>query len=174
MIIPAYSEEESLETTLDELLRDVPGVGYLVVNDGSKYATEQICHDRGFNHVTFPVNSGPTFGFQTGMKYALRNGYDCALQFDADGQHRPEYIFQMFEVAEREDAGIVIGSRFLNVRKGVSTRMIDSRLITVMIKLTTAKRVADPTSGMRLLNQKMIKRFAQDDFLNPEPESILS
>lgn len=66
----------------------------------------------------------------------------------------------------------MIGSRFLNVRREVSARMIGSRLITVMIKLTTGKRVADPTSGMRLFSQKMIRRFAQDDSLNPEPESI--
>lgn len=95
MIILAYNEEESLETTLDELLRVALGVDYLVVNDGSKDAIEQICHDRGFNHVTLPVNIGLTVGFQTGMKYALRNDYDCALQFDADGQHRPEYIARM-------------------------------------------------------------------------------
>ena len=40
------------------------------------------------------------------------------------------------------------------------------------IKLATGKCIADPTSGMRLFSQKMIKRFAQDDFLNLEPESI--
>ena len=70
------------------------------------------------------MNSGLTVGFQTGMKYAL--------QFDAGGQHRPEYIAQMLEVAEREGADIAIGSRFLNVRKVMSARMIGSRLISVM------------------------------------------
>lgn len=172
VIIPAYNEEESIESTVDELTATLPGIEYLVVNDGSKDGTERICQQRGYRYVSLPVNSGLTVGFQTGMKYALRNGYDYALQFDADGQHRPEYIAQMLEVAEREGADIVIGSRFLNVRKEVSARMIGSRLITVMIKLATGKRVADPTSGMRLFSQKMIKRFAQDDFLNPEPESI--
>lgn len=172
VIIPAYNEEESLEATVDELACVAPNVDYLVVNDGSKDSTERICRDRGYNHVTLPVNSGLTVGFQTGMKYALRNSYDYALQFDADGQHMPEYIDEMLETAINEDADIVIGSRFLHVKKEISARMIGSRLITVMIKLTTGKRVADPTSGMRMFSKEMIKRFAQDDSLNPEPESI--
>lgn len=172
VIIPAYNEEESISSTVDELTSTLPGVDYVVVNDGSKDGTERICLEHGYNYVLLPVNSGLTVGFQTGMKYALRNGYDYALQFDADGQHRPEYISKMLDLAVAEDVDIVIGSRFVNKCKEVSARMLGSRIITVAIKLTTGKRVADPTSGMRMFNRKMIERFANDDSLNPEPESI--
>lgn len=172
VIIPAYNEEESISSTVDELTSTLPGVDYVVVNDGSKDGTERICLEHGYNYVSLPVNSGLTVGFQTGMKYALRNGYDYALQFDADGQHRPEYISWMLDLAVAEDVDIVIGSRFVNKCKEVSARMLGSRIITVAIKLTTGKRVADPTSGMRMFNRKMIERFANDDSLNPEPESI--
>ena len=172
VIIPAYNEEESISSTVDELTSTLPGVDYVVVNDGSKDGTERICLEHGYNYVSLPVNSGLTVGFQTGMKYALRNGYDYALQFDADGQHRPEYIAKMLDLAVAEDVDIVIGSRFVNKCKEVSARMLGSRIITVAIKLTTGKRVADPTSGMRMFNRKMIERFANDDSLNPEPESI--
>lgn len=41
-------------------------------------------------------------GFQTGMKYAYQKGYDCAVQFDADGQHRPEYIAAMIRKIEEK------------------------------------------------------------------------
>lgn len=172
VIIPAYNEEESISSTVDELTSMLPGVDYVVVNDGSRDGTERICLEHGYNYVSLPVNSGLTVGFQTGMKYALRNGYDYALQFDADGQHRPEYISKMLNLAVAEDADIVIGSRFVNKCKEASARMLGSRIITVAIKLTTGKRVADPTSGMRMFNRKMIERFANDDSLNPEPESI--
>lgn len=172
VIIPAYNEEESISSTVDELTSTLPSVDYVVVNDGSKDGTERICLEHGYNYVSLPVNSGLTVGFQTGMKYALRNGYDYALQFDADGQHRPEYISKMLDLAVAEDVDIVIGSRFVNKCKEVSARMLGSRIITVAIKLTTGKRVADPTSGMRMFNRKMIERFANDDSLNPEPESI--
>lgn len=85
VIIAAYNEEESISSTVDELTSTLPGVDYVVVYDGSKDGTERTCLELGYNYVSLPVNSCRTVDFQAGMKYALRNGYDYALQFDADG-----------------------------------------------------------------------------------------
>ena len=85
VIIPVYNEEESISSTVDELTSTLPGVDYVVVYDGSKDGTERTCLEHGYNYVSLPVNSCRTVDFQSGMKYALRNGYDYALQFDADG-----------------------------------------------------------------------------------------
>lgn len=79
VIIPAYNEEESISSTVDELTSAPPGVDYVVVNDGSKDGTEHICFEHCYNYVSLPVNSGLTVGFHAGMKYALQNGYDYAL-----------------------------------------------------------------------------------------------
>ena len=81
-IIPAYNEEDSIASTVDELKATAPGCDYLVVNDGSPDATERICRERGIRHVTHPVNLGLTGGFQTGCRYALAHGYDAVIQFD--------------------------------------------------------------------------------------------
>ena len=89
-IVPAYNEEESLQSTVEELMASCPDVDILVINDGSRDATGAICDREGYNHLDMPINCGLTSGFQAGMKYALRHGYDAAVQFDADGQHRPE------------------------------------------------------------------------------------
>lgn len=171
-IIPAYNEEECIVETVRELLAVSPGTDYVVVNDGSRDSTAALCREHGFNMIDLPVNSGLTIGFQTGMKYALRHGYDYAVQFDADGQHRPDYIESLLQKAVDADADIVIGSRFVTEKKSHSARMIGSRLITSIIKLTTGKTIADPTSGMRMFNRRMIREFATDDSLNPEPESV--
>ena len=52
----------------------------------------KLCKENHFPVISLPVNLGLSGGFQTGMKYAYRKGYDCAVQFDADGQHLPEYV----------------------------------------------------------------------------------
>ena len=57
-------------------------------------------------------------GFQTGMKYAYRKGYDCAVQFDADGQHLPEYVETLIKEI-KNGSDIVIGSRFVTKKKAV-------------------------------------------------------
>lgn len=171
-IIPAFNEEESLERTVEELRRVEPSVDFVVINDGSTDRTGEICAKNGYPVVTMPVNCGLTVGFQTGMKYALRGGYDVAVQFDADGQHRPEYLAPMLREMDENGRDIVIGSRFIDEKKGFSPRMIGSRLISLMIRITTGKHLTDPTSGLRMFNRRMIEKFAFDSLLNPEPESI--
>lgn len=171
-IIPAYNEEGCIEATVDEFVRTCPGVDYLVVNDGSSDQTEAICKRRGFNYVSHPVNLGLTGGFQTGCRYALENAYDAVIQFDADGQHMPEYVTVMAERMEADGADIVIGSRFVDEEKPVSARMIGSRLITSIIKLTCGQTINDPTSGMRLFNRKMVGEFVSRFDFGPEPDSV--
>lgn len=172
IIIPAYNEEENIERVVDNLVKNYPQYDYLVVNDGSKDATLQICKDRKYNYLDLSVNLGLAGGFQTGMKYALRNQYDMAIQFDGDGQHRPEYIDTMVEVLKKENADIVIGSRFVSEKKPKSLRMLGSNLISSLVKITTKKKVSDPTSGMRLFNKKMIELFATSMNYGPEPDTL--
>lgn len=171
-IIPAYNEEENIVSTVEDLVANAPGVDYVVVNDGSADSTEKICRDRGYNLISLPVNTGLAGAFQTGMKYALRNGYDYAIQFDADGQHSASYVGEMVKTAKETGANIIIGSRFATQKKPFSARMVGSALITAMIFLTTGKKIQDPTSGMRLFDSKMIPLFARELDYSPEPDTI--
>lgn len=171
-IIPAYNEEENIIGTVSDLQQHAPDVDYIVVNDGSKDATADICREKGYPLVSLPVNLGLAGGFQTGMKYAKRMGYDYAIQFDADGQHSATYIPQLVEAAESSGANIVIGSRFSTQKRPFSARMMGSALITLMIRLTTGRHIADPTSGMRLFDSKMIPWFADELDYGPEPDTL--
>lgn len=171
VIIPAYNEEANIETVVDELKLDYPQLDYVVVNDGSRDRTAEICRERGYNLLDLPVNLGLAGCFQAGMKYAYRKGYLYAIQFDGDGQHRPEYIDSMREKME-EGYDIVIGSRFIHERRGWSLRMMGSRLIGAAICLTTGVKVADPTSGMRMFNREMIREFALNLNYGPEPDTV--
>ncbi|WP_251179382.1 glycosyltransferase family 2 protein [Adlercreutzia agrestimuris] len=171
-IIPAYNEEESIVDTVEELKALAPQIDYVIVNDGSKDNTLAVCQEHGYNVLNLPVNVGLTGGFQAGMKYAWENGYDFAVQFDADGQHRPEFIQKMVDAAIDQHADIVIGSRFVTEKKQASARMTGSALISGMIKLTTGKRINDPTSGMRLYDRNMIKRFISESDFGPEPDTV--
>ena len=171
-IIPAYNEEMNIEQTVTNLVAACPDVDYLVVNDGSTDATGDVLDQLGLNHVDLPINTGLASGFQTGMKYAMRNGYDAAVQFDADGQHLPEFILPMAEAMERENASVVIASRVLNGEGPQGARGMGSHLISALIKLTTGKKLTDPTSGMRMYDRNLIVKFATGFDLTPEPDTI--
>lgn len=167
-LVNAMSREQTLKLYLADLKKDYD---YIVVNDGSKDRTADICRSKGYEMLNLPVNLGLAGAFQAGLKYAYTKGYSYAIQFDADGQHRPEFIEPMLNRI-KEGYDIVIGSRFINQKKEKSLRMIGSKMLTVAIKITTGKRVADPTSGMRMFSHKMIKEFAQNLNYGPEPDTV--
>lgn len=171
LIIPSYNEEKNIEKVVGELTESFPQFDYIVVNDGSTDRTAQICREKGYHLLDLPVNLGLAGCFQAGMRYAYQKGYRYAIQFDGDGQHRPEYIQKMKQKMD-EGYDIVIGSRFLDRPKDFSLRMIGSRLISGAIRLTTGVRVADPTSGMRMFNRKMVGEFALKLNYGPEPDTV--
>lgn len=171
IVIPAYNEAENIENVVTYIVENYSQYDYVVVNDGSKDKTAEICRNNGYELLDLPINLGLAGAFQAGLKYAYDKGYSYAIQFDADGQHRPEFIEAMlWKIKEGYD--IVIGSRFVNVRKSKSLRMLGSRMLTVAIKITTGIRVSDPTSGMRMFSRPMIKEFAQNLNYGPEPDTI--
>ncbi len=159
IIIPAYNEQDNIKRVVDNLIENYPQYDYVVVNDGSRDHTRRICRENGYRLLDLPVNLGLAGGFQAGMKYAYRAGYKYAIQVDADGQHRPEYIEPIKKKME-EGYDIVIASRFVSKKKPFSMRMLGSRLISAAIKITTGKRIKDPTSGMRMFNRRIIKECA--------------
>lgn len=171
VILPAYNEEESIEHVVENIITKYPQYDYVIINDGSRDKTSRICHKNNYNIVDLPVNLGLEGAFQTGLKYADLKGYDYAIQIDADGQHNPDYIADMLKKAE-EGYDIVIGSRFETKKKPWSPRMLGSRFIGTAIRMTTGKKLSDPTSGMRLYNRRMIKEFANNINYGPEPDTI--
>lgn len=170
VIIPAYNEAENIERVVTEL--NAYGYDYIIVNDGSADNTVEICREKGYPLLDLPVNLGLTGAVQTGMQFAYQYGYDCAVQLDGDGQHNPAYISAMLEHMETYHDDIVIGSRFVTEKKPSSLRMLGSNLIQFAVRLTTGKDLHDPTSGMRLYNRKMLRLYAQDINLTPEPDTI--
>ena len=171
IVIPAYNEEANIENVVRELEDKYPQFDYIVVNDGSRDRTAAICRENGFNLLDLPVNLGLAGCFQAGMKYAYYKGYEYAIQFDGDGQHRPEYLESMIKKME-EGYDIVIGSRFVGEKKPFTMRMLGSNLIEMAIRFTTGVNIKDPTSGMRMFSKRMIREFASGLNYGPEPDTV--
>ncbi len=171
VIIPAYNEEMNITFVAENLIRNHPDLDYVIVNDGSQDRTAEICRRHSFHMLDLPVNLGLAGAFQAGMRYACEKGYRYAVQFDGDGQHRAEYIVPMREKMD-EGYDIVIASRFVTEKKPHSLRMLGSRLISGAIRMTTGQKINDPTSGMRMYNEKMIRIFAKKINYAPEPDTL--
>ena len=176
VIIPAYNEAENIENLINSINELCPYADYLVVNDCSKDSTEEILQKIGANYMSNPVNLGIGGTVQGGYVYALKNGYDIAIQADGDGQHDISYLKRLVEPIEREEADIVIGSRFIEKQGFQSSfsRRAGINFLSGLIQICTGIRIKDVTSGFRAVNRKFIEIYANDypqDY--PEPEAIV-
>lgn len=177
VIIPAYNESESIEATVKDIMEKAPEFDYIIINDCSTDNTAEICQRNHFHVLNLPVNLGIGGAVQTGYLYGWRRGYDVAVQVDGDGQHDPLFLKQMVECMEKEQLDMVIGSRFIE-KKGFQSsgaRRLGIRYFSWLIHLLTKVRITDPTSGLRMVNRKVMKEFSLNypkDY--PEPESVVA
>ena len=176
VIIPAYNEKQSIIFTVEDIKKNAPDFDYVIVNDCSTDNTMDICRYNGYNVLNLPINLGIGGAVQTGYLYAYNHGYDIAVQFDGDGQHKAEYLDVMVESLIKDNLDMVIGSRFIDNIGFQSTwiRRIGIHYFSYLIKLLSGKMITDPTSGMRMCNKKTIEMFANEyprDY--PEPESTM-
>lgn len=182
LIIPAYNEEKNILNTYESITKynakfhskyDV-----LVINDGSRDNTEKILTDNKIPHIRLIQNLGIGGAVQTGYIYALRNGYDVAVQFDGDGQHDVNYVKTIVDPILNGKADMVIGSRFINKDmdnfKSSQVRRLGIRLLSRVIAFKTKKKIYDTTSGFRAVNRDIMEFFAQHYPTEyPEPISTM-
>lgn len=177
VIIPAFNEEGNLEKTIRDIKENAPAFDYVIINDCSTDGTLAMCRRHGFSYLNLPVNLGIGGAVQTGYRYAYYHGYDIAVQFDGDGQHSASYLPEMAEQMEKTGSDMVIGSRFITKEgfQSSSLRRLGIRYFTFLIRLLTGKKITDPTSGMRMINRKLMEKFTEEypkDY--PEPESVVT
>ena len=180
LVIPSYNEEENVLKNYNRIIdynkKNKTNYDAIVINDGSKDKTEEICIKNKIPYITLVHNLGIGGAVQTGFKYALLNDYDIAVQFDGDGQHDVRYVKNIIEPIINKKANMVIGSRFIDVSssnfKSSKARRMGINIISFFIKLVTGKKIYDTTSGFRAIDKKLIKRFSSNYPVEyPEPVS---
>jgi glycosyltransferase involved in cell wall biosynthesis len=177
-IVPALNEEDMVGRVVRDIGRHAPEFDVLVVDDGSVDSTVATAEAAGAVVIRHPFNLGIGGAMQSGYKFALRNGYDVAVQVDGDGQHKAEYLPQMLEKLRTttDQADMVYGTRFRGDPgyKVPLGRRLGNLIFALTLTLLVRQRITDPTSGFRMVNRKGIELFARDyphDY--PEVEAIL-
>src|ERR1041385_4640594 len=97
LIVPAFNEAKNLPALLSELHQYQGQYDVVAVDDGSSDQTAQVAKSNGIPVLPLTANLGIGGAVQTGFKYAVRNGYDVAVQLDGDGQHDPTWIEQLLK-----------------------------------------------------------------------------
>jgi glycosyltransferase involved in cell wall biosynthesis len=174
--IPALNEASAIGGVLASLSTVHPLEDVVVIDDGSRDATAQLARGVGAHVVSHAINLGVGAAMGTAFKYAARNGYDAVVQFDGDGQHRPEHLAAL--VAAGDHADVVIGSRFAKggTFKSSAARRGVQRFISRVASAYARTRLTDATSGFRFAGPRAVAVFSEHypvEWLGDTVESIV-
>jgi glycosyltransferase involved in cell wall biosynthesis len=152
VVVPAYNEGPVVATTVRDLL--VCFANVIVVDDCSADASGRLALAAGAHVVRHPVNLGQGAALATGIAYALRQGAEAIVTFDADGQHSASDARAMVSRLDEARVDVVLGSRFLGHAEGISAgRRQLLRLAILFTRLTTHLSLTDAHNGLRVFSR---------------------
>ncbi|MHC4160313.1 MAG: glycosyltransferase family 2 protein [Planctomycetota bacterium] len=171
IIIPAYNEEDLITSTIADIKKSIEA-DIIVVNDGSLDNTADKARAAGAFVLEHPFNLGYGAALQTGFMYALANGYEYAVQIDADGQHDPAFIMKVLGPVVEGEVDIAIGSRFTSGNyRAPFLRRLGMILFAAITSLITGKKITDSTSGFQALNKKVMSFYASRTYPSDYPDA---
>lgn len=148
IVVPAYNEAAAVGGVVRDLLSDFPLV--ITVDDGSRDGTATQARKAGAVVLRHVLNRGQGAALQTGIEYALRQGADVIVTFDADGQHRVEDVHRLVDALTKSNADVAIGSRFLELRSNVpARRRFVLKIAAVFMRFTSGIALTDAHNGLR-------------------------
>lgn len=163
VVIPAFNEQDTLPAVLAELRQTLPDADVVVIDDGSTDRTAGAAAEGGAVALRLPYNLGIGGALRTGFRYAVENGYQRAVQFDADGQHDPNEIQPMLERLD-DGADLVIGSRFANGETDYEVGRVRRRAMRILgltVRVLSGQIFTDTSSGFRAFGPPALDLFAR-------------
>lgn len=166
IVIAAYNEGKSIVNVIKSLKKE----GYhniVVVDDGSKDNTHQLCKKEGIYALRHVINRGQGAALKTGIDFAVLQGADIIVTFDADGQHRAEEIKRLTKPIENREVDVVLGSRFLDGKTKVPFfKKMTLKGGIMFTRLFSGIKLTDTHNGFRALSRRAAEQIElkQDRF----------
>ena len=157
--IPAYNEEKNIAVIIAKIMKE--GFSVIVCNDGSADMTGIVAEKMGATVINHTKNLGYGAAIRSIFLKARELGCDALVTFDADGQHRIEDIFKVLEPLRKNQADMVIGSRFLgkNDKNIPNYRKVGIKTLTKISNISSDLKITDSQSGFRAYNKKILEQI---------------
>lgn len=168
LIIPTYNEIINIQKLLPDLLEMYSSIDVLIVDDNSPDGTADYVEkigqsDKRVKIIKRPQKMGLGTAYVAGFKYALANGYDAAMEMDADYSHDPKELKVFLE--KIEDYDLVIGSRYIHGVRVINwpiRRLLLSYFANLYTRIITGMPVKDGTGGFKCFRRKVLESINLD------------
>jgi len=157
-IIPAFNEEGKIAKVIKDVFPFFDKI--IIVDDGSFDNTYKEAKKSGVVVLRHLINRGQGAALETGNQYALKNGVDFVVHFDADGQFLSDEINDILEPLKDDKYDIVFGSRFLGKKNNMPFFKKNILFpVARLINLFLGVKTTDPQSGFRAMNRKALEKI---------------
>ncbi len=159
IVIPAYNEAGMIGTVIGDL-KKAKYHNIVVVDDNSKDNTYKIAKKQKVHALRHVINRGQGAALRTGIEYALEQGADIIVTFDADGQHQTKDIEKMIKPVKEGKVDVTLGSRFLKQNQNVSLiRRSYLKVGALVIFLMYGIKLTDSHNGLRAFSRKAAQKI---------------
>jgi glycosyltransferase involved in cell wall biosynthesis len=159
IIIPVYNEQSTIGDIIERTKAVLQQFGFkneiIVVDDRSFDKSLEIAKYHNIRLYTLKEHLGKGYALRAGFFHAKGN---IIVTIDSDGSHKPEELPEVLAPILKDQADLVIGSRYLNHKK-VAARKLNAfgvKLFNGFIELLTAVAITDSQSGYRAMKRQIL------------------
>jgi glycosyltransferase involved in cell wall biosynthesis len=155
--IPCLNEGQFIGDIVTRARRYVDTV--FVIDDGSTDNTYEVAKAAGAEVIIHERSLGAGAATKSAFEAARTKNADILITLDGDGQHNPDEIPRVLAPILKNEADLVIGSRFLpaNLIEVPKYRKFGIDVITWLYNLGSKKKVSDSQSCFRAYNRKLLE-----------------
>ncbi|AFV03786.1 hypothetical protein UNSWDHB_1010 [Dehalobacter sp. UNSWDHB] len=158
ILIPAYEPDERLLRLIEDI-KEKCDFQIVIVDDGSGKPYSKIFQAAGklgCTVLTHPANEGKGAALKTGFRYIKEKGEkEGVICADSDGQHLPEDIIRVAQVAKERREFIVLGSRKFCGKVPPRSRF-GNTVTRAVFSVSSGSHLTDTQTGLRGYSADML------------------
>ncbi len=172
VIIPTYNEIENIEKMIRKVFSLEKAFDLLIIDDGSPDGTAAVVKSlqKEFPNRLFIEERSGKLGLGTayihGFHWCINHHYNYIFEMDCDFSHNPEDLIVLYNSAVKNNADLVIGSRYIkgvNVVNWPMGRILMSYYASAYVRIVTGMPIRDTTAGFKCYRRKVLEEISIDD-----------
>ena len=175
VLVPVYNEAKSILTVIGRIEKVFLDKEIILVDDYSDDGTREFLRDycdknngiiKAFYH---DKNIGKGAAVKTALNYAEG---DYAIIQDGDLEYDPQDYIRLLDEAERTEADVVYGSRFLTTWRSTSfPHFLVNKFLTVITNILYGSNLTDMETCYKMIRTDLFKRLnLESERFEIEPE----
>ncbi len=157
ILIPVYNEESTIEKVIENVKKLPIDKEIIVIDDCSKDKTYEILKKiEGIKVLHHEKNMGKGAAIKTGLN--ATTGEYAVIQ-DADLEYNPKDLIKMFEIAKKEKAKVIYGSRFKGKGKFLPESYIANKFLTFLTNLLFGAKITDMETCYKMMPTQLFKKL---------------